>query len=60
MKFMLMMQGTKSGFESLSSWKPHEFKAHIEFMIDFKKKLEASGETRPAEKVQKALPPETM
>ena len=49
MKFMLMMHGTKSGWESLSSWSPAEFKAHIEFMIDFDKQLQATGELVLAE-----------
>ncbi|MBK7875499.1 MAG: hypothetical protein IPJ77_07070 [Planctomycetes bacterium] len=49
MKFMLMMHGTAAGFRELSKWKPEEFKAHIEFMIDFAKKLRASGELVLAE-----------
>lgn len=49
MKFMLMMQGTKSGWDSLSKWKPEEFKAHVEFMIDFNKQLTQSGELVLAE-----------
>ncbi len=49
MKFMLTMQGTQSGFESLATWTPAEFKAHIEFMIAFAKKLAALGELVLAE-----------
>jgi len=49
MKFMLMMQGTKSGWESLSSWSQADFKAHIEFMLRFNKKLTESGELVLAE-----------
>lgn len=49
MKFMLMMHGTEAGFKTLSTWKPEEFKAHIEFMIDFAKKLGAAGELVLAE-----------
>lgn len=49
MKFMLMMQGTAAGFRELSKWTPAEFKAHIEFMVDFAKKLAASGELVLAE-----------
>ena len=49
MKFMLMMQGTRSGWESLSSWSQADFKAHIEFMQRFNKKLTESGELVLAE-----------
>ncbi len=49
MKFMLMMQGTRKGWESLSSWTPAEFKAHIEFMKGFAEKLAAAGELVLAE-----------
>jgi len=49
MKFMLMMQGTASGWESLATWKPHELKAHIEHMFDLNRKLVAAGELVLAE-----------
>jgi len=49
MKFMLMMHGTRKGWESLSSWTPAEFKAHIEFMKGFAAKLAAAGELVLAE-----------
>jgi hypothetical protein len=49
MKFMLMMQGTKSGWDQLSKWTPAEFKAHVEFMIEFNKQLTQSGELVLAE-----------
>ena len=49
MKFMLMMHGTQKGWEALSTWKPAEFKAHIEFMLDFNKELTRSGELVLAE-----------
>lgn len=49
MKFMLMMQGTQSGWEALSTWSPSEFKAHIEFMIDLAKELTSTGELVLAE-----------
>jgi hypothetical protein len=49
MKFMLMMHGTKQGWESLSSWPPADFKRHIEFMIDFDKRLAKRGELVLAE-----------
>jgi hypothetical protein len=49
MKFMLMMQGTQAGWESMSKWPPAEVKAHIEFMIGFAQDLSASGELVLAE-----------
>jgi hypothetical protein len=50
MKFMLMMQGTSSGWESmLATWSPAEFKAHIDFMIGFAKDLAEAGELVLAE-----------
>lgn len=49
MKFMLMMQGTRAGWESMSKWSPGEIKAHIEFMIGFAKDLSAAGELVMAE-----------
>jgi hypothetical protein len=49
MKFMLMMQGTRAGWESMSTWSPAEIQAHIGFMIDFAKQLAAAGELVMAE-----------
>ena len=49
MKFMLMMHGTRKGWEALSSWSPAEFKAHIEFMMAFNAKLASAGELVLAE-----------
>jgi hypothetical protein len=49
MKFMLMMHGTRKGWESMSTWKPGEIKTHIEFMIGFAQKLAADGELVLAE-----------
>ena len=49
MKFMLIMQGTKSGWESLASWKPEEFHAHIRFMKDLVAELTRAGELVLAE-----------
>lgn len=49
MKFMLMMQGTRSGWESMSSWQPHEIHAHIRFMQGLVEELSASGELLLAE-----------
>lgn len=49
MKYMLMMQGTRAGWESMNTWSPKDLKAHIEFMIEFAKSLGASGELVAAE-----------
>ena len=49
MKFMLMMQGTQAGWESMSRWSPAEIKAHIEFMMRLAKDLAAAGELVRAE-----------
>jgi len=49
MKFMLLMQGTRKGWESMSTWTPAEIKAHIEFMFDLNKQLTHSGELLLAE-----------
>jgi hypothetical protein len=49
MKFMLIMQVTRSGWESLASWKPEEFHAHIRFMKDLVRELTQSGELVLAE-----------
>ena len=49
MKFMLMMLGTRANWDSLSTWSPAEFKAHIEFMKGFARDLAAAGELVLAE-----------
>ena len=49
MKFMLMMQCPRDGYEALSAWSPTDFKAHIEFMIGLNKRLTSSGELVLAE-----------
>ncbi len=49
MKFMLMMQGTREGWESMGSWSPAELEAHIGFMNRFLKTLRESGELVLAE-----------
>lgn len=49
MKFMLMMQGTQQGWESMSTWSPDDFRNHIQFMGDFNQKLTESGEFVMAE-----------
>lgn len=49
MKFMLMMGGTASGWESMSTWSPADFSAHIGFMKRFIQTLTESGELVAAE-----------
>src|SRR5688572_26669243 len=50
MKFMLIMQGTRGGCESmLKSWSPDEMKAHVGFMMKLYQDLEESGELVLAE-----------
>lgn len=49
MKFMLMMQGTRQAWESMGSWSPDDFKAHIGFMMEFNRKLTEAGEFVMAE-----------
>ena len=49
MKFMLMMQGTRSGWESMGRWQPKEIEAHIHFMMGLVKELQATGELLLAE-----------
>src|SRR6185295_8610765 len=48
-KFMLMMTGTKSGWDSMMKWKPAEVHAHIGFMMKLVKELQDSGELVLAE-----------
>ncbi len=49
MKFMLMMQGTQAGWESMYTWTSAELKAHIEFMKRLNGELVAAGELVMAE-----------
>jgi hypothetical protein len=50
MKFMLIMQGTQKGWESMiTTWSPAEVQAHIAFMINLNKELAESGELVLAE-----------
>lgn len=48
MKYILMMH-TPGGPYQISNWSKQDFKAHIDFMIAFNKKLNASGELAGAE-----------
>lgn len=49
MKFMLMMQGTRKGWESMGSWRPEEIAEHIRFMQRLVEELRATGELLLAE-----------
>ena len=50
MKFMMMMHAPRGdGQYQISSWKPEEFRAHINFMMEFNKELSAAGEFVAAE-----------
>ena len=49
MKFMLIMQGTRTGWESMSTWSPADFQAHVGFMKTLNRELKASGELVTAE-----------
>lgn len=49
MKYMLMMSCTRPQFDSLASWTPAEFQAHVAFMMRFNQELAARGELVAAE-----------
>jgi len=49
MKYMLFMQATGKQWESMASWSPSEFKAHIDFMVRFARRLAEAGELVLAE-----------
>ena len=49
MKYMLMMTGTKAGWEGLATWPKEDFKAHIAFMKSLNHELRESGELAAAE-----------
>ena len=49
MKYILMMNGAKSCVNHIGTWPKEDVKRHIAFMIDFSKKLGASGELVSAE-----------
>jgi hypothetical protein len=50
MKFMMMMHAPRGDGEyQISSWKPEEFRAHIDFMMQYNKELIAAGEFVAAE-----------
>ncbi len=49
MKYMLLMGGSKAGWEAFCAWPKKDLQAHIAFMIGFAKKLSDSGELVSAE-----------
>ncbi len=49
MKYMLMMNTPSGGPYQVMNWPKKDFQAHISFMMDFAKKLGASGELVAAE-----------
>jgi hypothetical protein len=49
MKYILMMNGTKSGWEQFMKWPKEDLQAHIAFMIQLNKELKKSGELVAAE-----------
>ena len=50
MRYMLMMHAPRgTGDWAVSGWSPDDLKAHISFMIDLNKKLNAAGELVGAE-----------
>lgn len=49
MKYMMMMHTPGKGAYQISGWSQDDFKAHIDFMIGFARKLTESGELVAAE-----------
>ena len=49
MKFLLMMNTPAGGEYQIMKWPPQDIQAHIGFMMDFARKLRASGELVSAE-----------
>jgi len=48
-KYMLMMNCPKNGYETFAAWPKQALQAHIEFMREFDKPLKESGELLSAE-----------
>ncbi|MDX2178655.1 MAG: YciI family protein [Bryobacteraceae bacterium] len=44
MKYILMMNCPKTGYDTFGSWPKEDIQAHIAFMHNFNKKLQADGE----------------
>lgn len=49
MKFMLIMQGRQTDWETLGTWSPADFQAHIAFMLMVNDELRRTGELVVAE-----------
>jgi len=49
MKYILMMNCPKNGYESFGAWPKKDIQAHIGFMISFNKTLREAGELVAAE-----------
>ena len=49
MKYILMMGGSRKGWESMYTWQKEDVQAHIRFMMGFSKKLGEAGELVSAE-----------
>jgi len=49
MKYILMMNCPKNGYESLGAWPKKDIQAHIGFMVNFNKALREAGELVAAE-----------
>lgn len=44
MRYMLLMQGTHADWQGFGSWPPEDIRAHVAFMTQLDRDLEASGE----------------
>ena len=49
MKYILMMNAPRNGYEQFGSWPKQDIQAHIGFMINFSKRLREAGELVSAE-----------
>ena len=49
MKYILMMNAPKQGWDSFTQWPKEVLRAHIDFMHNFNKELKAAGELVSAE-----------
>lgn len=51
MKYMLMMHAPRTGWSTagIGTWPPEDFKAHIQFMLNFHRELKEAGELVGAE-----------
>jgi hypothetical protein len=49
MKYMLLMSGTKAGWDTFTKWAKKDLQAHVAFMKGFAEKLSSTGELVLAE-----------